>query len=86
MVLYVFRESIFFLSNEYTAGPTFLKLAYHQGYYSINLHQMFLKSSLITDAPYSSIQLLHCKRYAIKPFNLAISKVLFKLFNIMRIK
>ena len=47
---------------------------------------MFLKSSLITDAPYSSIQLLNSKHYAIKPFNLAISKVLFKLFNIMRIK
>lgn len=69
-----FRESIFLSSNEYTAGPTFLKLAYHQGYYSIKVHQMLLKSSLITDTPYSFIQLLNSKHYAIKPFNLTISK------------
>lgn len=56
-----FRDSIFLLSNEYTAGPTFLKLAYHQGYYSINVHQMLPKSGLITDAPYGFIQLLNSK-------------------------
>lgn len=69
-----FRENIFLFPNEYTAGPTFLKLAYHQDYYSINVHQMLLKSSLITDAPYSFIQLLNSKHYTVKPFNLAISK------------
>lgn len=64
-----FRESIFFLSNGYTAEPAFLKLAY-QGYYAISVHQILLKSSLIRDAPYRFIQLL----YAIKPFNLFIFK------------
>jgi hypothetical protein len=78
-----FNESIFLLSNEYTAGPTFLKLAYHQSYYSINVHQMLLKSSLITYAPHSFIQLLNSKHYAIKSFNLAISKSFLKLFNII---
>ena len=88
-LLYValcFRESIFLISNEYTAGPTFLKLAYHQSYYSIKVHQMLLKSSLITNIP---TVLFNCFTLNIMPSNHLICpslEVLFKLFNIMGIK